>query len=53
MTDRLTEQLVRTIHGLVLYGRKKATKYRDGQNVIRDGRSNAIVYLPPEAKDVG
>lgn len=50
--DRLTEQLVRTIHGLVLRGRKKATKYRDGQNVIRDGRSGGIVYLPPEAKDV-
>jgi Fic family protein len=48
----LTESLVRTIHGLVLHGRKKATKYRDGQNVIRDGRSGAIVYLPPEARDV-
>ncbi len=50
--QRITEQTVRTIHGLVLHGRKKATKYRDGQNVIRDGRSGAIVYLPPEAKDV-
>lgn len=26
--------------------------YRDGQNVIRDNRSGAIVYLPPEAQDV-
>jgi Fic family protein len=35
-------------------GRKrvKPTLYRDGQNVIRDSRSNEIVYLPPEAKDV-
>jgi Fic family protein len=50
--DRLTEQVVRTIHGLVLHGRPKPTKYRDGQNVIRDGRSGGLVYLPPEAKDV-
>ena len=49
---RLTEQVVRTIHGLVLHGRKKPSKYRDGQNVIRDGRTGRIVYLPPEAKDV-
>jgi len=32
--------------------RVKATPYRDGQNVIRDAHSNAIVYMPPEAKDV-
>jgi Fic family protein len=50
--DRLTEQLVRSIHGLVLHGRKRATKYREGQNVIRDGRDGRIVYMPPEAKDV-
>ena len=30
----------------------KPTKYRDGQNVIRDSRTKAIVYMPPEAKDV-
>ena len=50
--DRLTEPLVRTIHGLVLTGRKKPTTYRDAQNVIRDSRTGRIVYLPPEAKDV-
>jgi len=32
--------------------RLKATRYRDGQNVIRDAHSNAIVYMPPAAKDV-
>lgn len=48
----LTERTVQTIHGLVLTGKKKATPYRDGQNVIRDGRTGAIVYLPPEAKGV-
>ncbi len=31
---------------------EKKTPYRDGQNVIRDGRTRQIVYLPPEAKDV-
>ncbi len=49
---RLNEVVVRTIHGLVMHGRKKPTRYRDGQNVIRDGRTGRIVYLPPEAKDV-
>lgn len=26
--------------------------YRDGQNIIRDQRTGAIIYLPPEASDV-
>jgi Fic family protein len=30
----------------------KATAYREGQNVIRDGRTKKIVYIPPEARDV-
>jgi Fic family protein len=50
--ESITEQILRTIHGLVMYGRKSPTPYRDGQNVIRDGRSGTMVYLPPEAKDV-
>lgn len=50
--DALTEKKIRTIHGLVMYGREKPTPYRDGQNVIRDGRTGDMVYLPPEAKDV-
>jgi Fic family protein len=34
-------------------GRKrKPTPYRDGQNVIRNSRSNEMVYLPPEARAV-
>ena len=37
---------------MVLTGKQKPTKYRDAQNVIRDARTGAIVYLPPEAKDV-
>src|SRR6185437_12697088 len=30
----------------------KPTEYRTGQNVIRDSRTKALVYMPPEAKDV-
>lgn len=48
----LTEAEVRTIHGLVMTGRAKPTRYRDGQNVIRDARTGRTVYMPPEAKDV-
>jgi Fic family protein len=48
----ITETTIRTIHGLVEHGKRKPTPYRDGQNVIRDGRTGRIVYLPPEAKDV-
>ena len=32
--------------------RIKPTPYRDGQNVVRDSKSGAIVYLPPESQDV-
>jgi Fic family protein len=52
---RATEKMVQTLHGLVMANGKtkvKPTKYRDGQNVIRDGRTRALVYMPPEAKDV-
>ncbi len=50
-----TEKTIQTLHALVMAGgrsRVKPTPYRDGQNVIRDGQAGAIVYLPPEAKDV-
>jgi Fic family protein len=59
----LSEELIRRLHALVTKGtgsesragaggRPKPTPYRDGQNVIRDSVTGAIVYLPPEAKDV-
>jgi Fic family protein len=48
----ITETAVRTVHGLVMSGKAKPTPYRGGQNVIRDVRSNRIVYMPPEAKDI-
>ena len=47
-----SEKLIQTTHGLVLTGSKRATPYREGQNVIRDGAMGRIVYMPPEAHDV-
>lgn len=49
----LTEDMIQRLHALVERGgRAKPTPYRDGQNVIRDSSTGAIVFLPPEAKDV-
>lgn len=49
--DTLTEERIRRLHALV-EGRSRPTPYRDGQNTIRDSETGALVYLPPEAKDV-
>ncbi|PCJ43665.1 MAG: cell filamentation protein Fic [SAR86 cluster bacterium] len=48
----IAEKDIQTLHGLVMNGKKKPTTYRDGQNVIKDSGNSAIVYMPPEAKDV-
>jgi Fic family protein len=51
----ITEKIIQTLHALILAEEKakaKPTPYREAQNVIRDGRTHAIVYMPPEAKDV-
>src|SRR5437016_3762298 len=50
----VSENTIQKIHALVMGDNKKNSneKYRDGQNVIRDGRSGSIVYLTPEAQDV-
>lgn len=51
----LSETMIQSLHAFVMSGGKKNVKptpYRDGQNVIKDGSTGAIVYLPPEAKDV-
>lgn len=53
--SRITEPMIQKLHGLVMaHGKEnvKKTPYRDGQNVIQDGRTKAIIYMPPEAKDV-
>ena len=49
----IAEVDIRLLHGLSYMGTNKPTAYRDGQNVIRDSNSGRIVYLPPEAKDIG
>lgn len=54
-SNRITEKNIQYLHALVMSNGKikvKPTQYRDGQNVIRDSRTKAIIYLPPEAKDV-
>ena len=49
----LSEDLIQRLHACVEKGsRARPTPYRDGQNVIRDSASGAIVYLPPEASEV-
>ena len=48
-----SEDLIKKLHAIVEKGkRSKATPYRTGQNVIKDSATGAIVYMPPEAKDV-
>ena len=48
----ISENSVMRLHGIAYNGTSTPTSYRDGQNVIRDGRSGGIVYMPPEAPDV-
>jgi len=52
----VAEEHIRQLHAIVMSGpagRRSLSAYRDGQNAIRDSSSGAIVYLPPEAEDVG
>lgn len=49
--EPLTEEILQRLHALV-EGRTRPSPYRDGQNAIRDSETGALVYLPPEAKDV-
>ncbi len=49
----ITENLILKVHNLVIgKSLKYKNSFRDGQNAVFDSVSNAIVYLPPEAKDV-
>jgi Fic family protein len=48
----LSEKQIQRIHGLVMEGRRRPTRYRAGQNVIRDGSTGRIIYMPPDAADV-
>jgi Fic family protein len=54
-THPITEGVIQTLHALVMSDgqtRVTPTPYRDGQNVIRDSATGAIVYMPPEPQDV-
>jgi len=49
----VTQDLIQRLAGIVLNGRRSGPQeYRDGQNVIRDSATGAIVYMPPEARVV-
>jgi Fic family protein len=49
----IDEELIRRIHGWVMNGKRaKPTPYRTEQNAVKDGATGALVYLPPEARDV-
>lgn len=49
----LAEELIQRLHALVEVGpRAKPTPYREGQNAIKNSSTGALIYLPPEAKDV-
>ena len=51
----VTEKVIQTLHAFVMSDGRihvKPTHYRDGQNVIKDGGTGTIVYMPPESKDV-
>jgi len=51
----ITESIIQKLHAFVMSQSSKMRSqsvYRDGQNVIRDGRTGSIVYLPPQAPDV-
>jgi len=50
--DKFSCEMIQTVHGCVMDGKRKPSPYRDGQNVIRESGSGAIIYMPPEAKDV-
>ena len=49
----LTEELIKRLHALDEVGlRARPTPYREGQNAIKNSSTGALIYLPPEAKDV-
>lgn len=50
-----SESLLQELHALVMsdgHQKVKPTPYRQIQNVIADGISREVVYMPPEPKDV-
>ena len=48
----VTETDIQLLHSLII-GKNTPTPYRTEQNSIVDAQTGTIVYMPPEAKDVG
>ena len=48
----VTESNIQLLHGLII-GKNVPTSYRTEQNSVVDAQTGTIVYMPPEAKDVG
>lgn len=46
-----TENFIQKVHSII-EGSKQNIPYRDAQNAIYDSSDGALVYLPPETKDV-
>ena len=46
----IKENDLKLLHGIAFMGKNNPTYYRDGQNVIRNGK--LVVYIPPKADDV-
>ena len=52
----ITEKLIKEIHSINMKGIFKGKLkgyYREAQNVIMDSATRRVVYMPPEAKEVG
>ncbi len=49
--SEFSEELISKVHGFVMRGSKRPSKYREAQNHVSDGKGR-VVYMPPEAKDV-
>ncbi len=47
-----SKKLIQSVHSLAWKGTNRLSPYRKEQNIIRDGSSGVIVYMPPEGKDV-
>lgn len=48
----VTESNIQLLHGLIS-GKNSPTPYRTEQNSVVDAQTGIIVYMPPEANDVG
>lgn len=55
MKHPINEKVIQVLHTLVMGNGQNSAKissYREEQNLVYNIRTNAVVYMPPEAKDV-